>query len=142
MLTKDFSYDLPEELIAQNPVDERGASRMLVLEKELGIVDALFQKLPKYLKSGDLIVLNDTSVIPARLFLEKESGGKVELVLERIIDKEELVVQLRANKTPKLGTVLIFNSKKLFLIKEKILLSIESIFFLAIFSLFLSILAT
>jgi len=120
MLTKDFSYDLPEELIAQNPVDERGASRMLVLEKELGIVDALFQKLPKYLKSGDLIVLNDTSVIPARLFLEKESGGKVELVLERIIDKEELVVQLRANKTPKLGTVLIFNSKKLFLIKEKI----------------------
>jgi S-adenosylmethionine:tRNA ribosyltransferase-isomerase len=120
MLTKDFSYDLPEELIAQNPVDERGASRMLVLEKELGIVDALFQKLPKYLKSGDLIVLNDTSVIPARLFLEKESGGKVELVLERIIDKEELVVQLRANKTPKLGTALIFNSKKLFLIKEKI----------------------
>ena len=120
MLTKDFSYDLPEDLVAQNPVDERGASRMLVLEKELGITDALFQKLPKYLKSGDLIVLNDTAVIPARLFLEKESGGKIELVLERIIDKKELVVQLRANRTPKPGTVLIFNDKKIFLIKKRI----------------------
>jgi len=120
MLTKDFSYDLPEDLIAQNPVDERGASRMLVLEKEYGISDTLFQKFPEYLKSGDLIVLNDTAVIPARLFLEKESGGKIELVLERIIDKEELVVQLRANKTPKPGAVLIFNDKKIFLIKKKI----------------------
>ena len=120
MLTKDFSYDLPEDLIAQNPVDERGASRMLVLEKEYGISDTLFQKFPEYLKSGDLIVLNDTAVIPARLFLEKESGGKIELVLERIIDKKELVVQLRANRIPKPGTVLIFNDKKIFLIKKKI----------------------
>jgi len=120
MLTKDFSYDLPEDLIAQNPVDERGASRMLVLEKEYGISDTLFQKFPEYLKSGDLIVLNDTAVIPARLFLEKESGGKIELVLERIIDKKELVVQLRANKTPKPGTVLVFNDKKIFLIKKRI----------------------
>jgi len=120
MLTKDFSYDLPEDLIAQNPVDERGASRMLVLEEEHGISDTLFQKFPEYLKSGDLIVLNDTAVIPARLFLEKESGGKIELVLERIIDKKELVVQLRANRTPKPGTVLIFNDKKIFLIKKKI----------------------
>ena len=120
MLTKDFSYDLPEDLIAQNPVNERGTGRMLVLEKELGITDALFQKLPEYLKSGDLIILNDTSVIPARLFLKKESGGKVELVLERIISKEELVVQLRANKTPKIGSILIFKNKKIFLIKKKI----------------------
>ena len=77
MLTKDFSYNLPEDLIAQNPADERGTSRMLVLEKGCEISDSLFQKLPEYLQSGDLIVLNDTSVIPARLFLEKESGGKV-----------------------------------------------------------------
>ena len=109
MLTKDFSYNLPENLIAQNPTNERGTSRMLVLEKGCKISDSLFQKLPEYLQSGDLIVLNDTFVIPARLFLEKESGGKVELVLERIINREELIVQLRANKTPKSGTVLIFN---------------------------------
>ena len=120
MLTKDFSYNLPEELIAQNPTDERGASRMLVLEKGYGISDTLFQKLPEYLQSGDLIVLNDTSVIPARLFLEKESGGKVELMLERIIDRQELIVQLRANKTLKSGMALILNDKKIFLIKKKI----------------------
>ena len=107
MLTKDFSYNLPEDLIAQNPADQRGASRMLVLEKGYGISDTLFQKLPEYLQPGDLIVLNDTSVIPARLFLEKESGGKVELMLERIIDKQELIVQLRANKTLKSGMNLI-----------------------------------
>ena len=120
MLTKDFSYNLPEDLIAQNPADERGASRMLVLEKGYGISDTLFQKLPEYLQSGDLIVLNDTSVIPARLFLEKESGGKVELMLERIIDKQELIVQLRANKTLKSGMNLILNDKKIFSIKKKI----------------------
>ncbi len=120
MLTKDFSYNLPEGLIAQNPVDERGNSRMLVLERGLGIADTSFQKLPEYLKSGDLVVLNDTFVIPARLFLEKESGGKVELVLERIIDRKELMVQLRANKTPKSGTILILDDKKMFLVKKKI----------------------
>ena len=120
MLTKDFSYDLADDLIAQNPVDVRGTSRMLVLEKGCKISDSLFRKLPKYLKSGDLIVLNDTSVIPARLYLEKESGGKVELILERIIDKKELIVQLRTNKTPKSGTTLIFNGKRIFLIKKKI----------------------
>ncbi len=120
MLTKDFSYNLPEDLIAQNPADQRGTSRMLVLEKGCGISDTLFQKLPEYLQPGDLIVLNDTSVIPARLFLEKESGGKVELMLERIIDKQELIVQLRANKTLKSGMNLILNDKKIFLIKKKI----------------------
>jgi len=120
MLTKDFSYNLPEDLIAQNPTEERGTSRMLVLEKGRKISDSLFQKLPEYLQSGDLIVLNDTFVIPARLFLEKESGGKVELVLERIINREELIVQLRANKTPKPGAVLTLNDKKIFLIKKKI----------------------
>ena len=61
---------------------------MLVLEEECKISDTKFYKLPEYLKPGDLIVLNDTLVIPARLFLEKESGGKVELVLERIINRE------------------------------------------------------
>ena len=120
MLTKDFSYNLPENLIAQNPTNERGTSRMLVLEKGCKISDSLFQKLPEYLKPGDLIVLNDTSVIPARLFLEKESGGKVELVLERIIDRQELIVQLRANKTIKSGISLILDEKKIFLIKKKI----------------------
>jgi S-adenosylmethionine:tRNA ribosyltransferase-isomerase len=120
MLTKDFSYNLPEDLIAQHPVSNRGTSRMLLLKPECTILDTTFQKLPEYLKSGDLIVLNDTFVIPARLFLEKESGGKVELILERILDRKKLLVQLRANKTPKSGTFLFLNDDKIFQVEEKI----------------------
>ena len=70
MLTKDFSYNLPEDLIAQNPADQRGTSRMLVLEKGCGISDTLFQKLPEYLQPGDLIVLNDTYKSSKELELE------------------------------------------------------------------------
>ena len=120
MLTKEFSYNLPEDLIAQHPVSKRGASRMLVLERECEISDTSFQKLSKHLKSGDLIVLNDTLVIPARLFLEKESGGKVELVLERILSREKLMVQLRTNKTTKSGIFLFINNEKIFQVEEKI----------------------
>ena len=120
MLTKEFSYNLPEDLIAQHPVSKRGASRMLVLEEECKISDTKFYKLPEYLKSGDLIVLNDTLVIPARLFLEKESGGKVELILERILSREKLMVQLRTNKTTKSGIFLFLNNEKIFQVEEKI----------------------
>ena len=120
MLTKEFSYNLPEDLIAQHPVSKRGASRMLVLERECEISDTSFQKLSKHLKSGDLIVLNDTLVIPARLFLEKESGGKVELILERILSRKKLMVQLRANKTTKSGIFLFLNNEKIFQVEEKI----------------------
>jgi S-adenosylmethionine:tRNA ribosyltransferase-isomerase len=120
MLTKDFSYNLPEDLIAQHPVSKRGASRMLVLEEECKISDTKFYKLPEYLKPGDLIVLNDTLVIPARLFLEKESGGKVELILERILSRETLMVQLRTNKTTKSGIFLFLNNEKIFQVEEKI----------------------
>ena len=119
MLTKEFSYNLPEDLIAQHPVSKRGASRMLVLERECEISDTSFQKLSKHLKSGDLIVLNDTLVIPARLFLEKESGGKVELILERILSREKLMVQLRTNKTTKSGIFLFLNNEKIFQVEEK-----------------------
>ena len=120
MLTKEFSYNLPEDLIAQHPVSKRGASRMLVLEEECKISDTKFYKLPEYLKPGDLIVLNDTLVIPARLFLEKESGGKVELILERILSREKLMVQLRTNKTTKSGIFLFLNNEKIFQVEEKI----------------------
>jgi S-adenosylmethionine:tRNA ribosyltransferase-isomerase len=120
MLTKEFSYNLPEDLIAQHPVSMRGASRMLVLEEQCKISDTKFYKLSEYLKPGDLIVLNDTLVIPARLFLEKESGGKVELILERILSREKLIVQLRTNKTTKPGIFLFLNNKKIFQVEEKI----------------------
>ena len=89
MLTKDFSYSLPDSLIAQYPTSERGTSRMLVLAKDHKIFDKKFKDIIGYFNSNDLLVLNDTRVIPARLLLQKESGGKVELILERILDSKK-----------------------------------------------------
>jgi S-adenosylmethionine:tRNA ribosyltransferase-isomerase len=87
MRTSDFDYDLPPELIAQTPVEPRDASRLLVLERKSGeIQHAHFNKLGEFLRAGDLVVLNETRVIPARLYARKDSGGKVELLLLRRLD--------------------------------------------------------
>jgi S-adenosylmethionine:tRNA ribosyltransferase-isomerase len=109
MKTSDFSYDLPEELIAQYPTADRDSSRLLCLDPEGNITDTSFKKFAEYLKPGDLIVLNDTRVIPARLFARKETGGKVEIMLERIRDEKSLLVQLRASKSPKPGIRLLID---------------------------------
>lgn len=114
MKTSDFSYDLPEELIAQYPTKDRDSSRLLCLQPEGKISDSSFKHLADYLKSGDLIVLNDTRVIPARLFAKKETGGKVEIMLERIRDEKTLLVQLRASKSPKAGTKLLLDENTRF----------------------------
>ena len=106
MKTSDFSYDLPEELIAQYPLTDRDSSRLLCLDAEGKITDNMFKSISNYLNPGDLIVLNDTRVIPARLFARKETGGKVEIMLERIRDEKTLLVQLRASKSPKPGSKL------------------------------------
>ncbi len=111
MKTSDFSYELPEELIAQHPASDRDNSRMLCLESGGKITDSAFKQLADYLRSGDLIVLNDTRVIPARLFARKETGGKVEIMLERIRDEKTLLAQLRASKAPKAGTCLLLDEK-------------------------------
>jgi len=120
MLTKDFLYSLPDNLIAQYPANERGESRMLVLDEVRKISDKKFKDIIGYLTSDDLIVLNDTRVIPARLFLEKETGGKVELIIERILNKDKLIAQLRSNRKLKLDTFLFLDNKKIFQIKEKV----------------------
>ena len=120
MLTKDFLYSLPDSLIAQYPASERGESRMLVLDEVRKISDKKFKDIIGYLTSDDLIVLNDTRVIPARLFLEKETGGKVELIIERILNKDKLIAQLRSNRKLKLDTCLFLDNKKIFQIKEKV----------------------
>ena len=111
MLTSDFSYDLPEALIAQYPPTQRDASNMLYLGPGNVLTDSLFIMLPDFLEPGDLIVLNDTQVIPARLFAKKETGGKVEIMIERIQDDKTLLVQLRASKSPKPGTLLLLDDK-------------------------------
>jgi S-adenosylmethionine:tRNA ribosyltransferase-isomerase len=99
VLRTDFAYDLPPELIAQAPLPERSAGRMLVLDRETGaIADRRVRDLPDFLAPGDLLVLNDTRVIAARVFGTKPSGGRVELLLERPVGECEALVQLRASK--------------------------------------------
>jgi S-adenosylmethionine:tRNA ribosyltransferase-isomerase len=99
VLRTDFSYDLPPELIAQAPPPERSAGRMLVLDRATGaIADRRIRDLPDFLGPGDLLVLNDTRVVAARVFGTKPSGGRVELLLERPVGEYEALVQLRASK--------------------------------------------
>jgi len=104
MLTiNDFDFDLPPELIAQHPAPERNRSRLLHVSDE-GVRDRHFSELPQLIAPGDLFVFNDTRVIKARLFGRKESGGQVEVMIERIIDPKHAVAQIRASKSPKPGS--------------------------------------
>ncbi len=99
MLRTDFHFDLPPELIAQRPSAIRSASRMLLLEGASGIRrDLEFRDFPGLLHAGDLLVFNDTRVIPARVFGVKESGGRVEILLERALSADSALVHLRASK--------------------------------------------
>ncbi|WP_040570910.1 tRNA preQ1(34) S-adenosylmethionine ribosyltransferase-isomerase QueA [Methyloversatilis thermotolerans] len=99
----DFDYPLPEELIAQAPLPERSASRLLVLG-ERAPVDAGIRELPQWLQPGDLLVFNDTRVMHARLYGRKDSGGQVEVLVERLTGEREALAQVRASKTPRPGS--------------------------------------
>ncbi len=99
MRRADFHYDLPEDLIAQQPLAERSASRLLTLDGATGaLADRQIRDFPEFLKPGDLLIFNDTRVIPARLFALKESGGKVEVLLERPLEGNQALVHARASK--------------------------------------------
>lgn len=105
MKRTDFHYDLPDELIARYPAPERSASRLLVLDRETGArQDRQFRDLPAFLRPGDLLVFNNTRVIPARLFGQKETGGKVEILVERITGEQTCLAHVRASKSPKPGS--------------------------------------
>jgi S-adenosylmethionine:tRNA ribosyltransferase-isomerase len=103
MQRSDFAFDLPVDLIAQEPLAERAASRLLCLDREGRLVDRGFRDLGGLLRPGDLLVLNDTRVIPARLHGSKDSGGRIEVLVERVLDAHRLLAQVRASKTPQLG---------------------------------------
>ncbi len=103
MRRQDFSYHLPPELIAQTPLAERSASRMLVLGPSGALTDAAVAQLPAYLASGDLLVFNDTRVVAARLAGRKPTGGHVEILLERALAGHEALVQLSASKAAREG---------------------------------------
>jgi S-adenosylmethionine:tRNA ribosyltransferase-isomerase len=100
----DFHYELPPELIAQVPLTERGASRLLTLDGATGALrDLTFADLPSLLAPGDLLVRNDTRVLPARLRGQKDSGGKVEILVERVLSERRLLAQLKASKATATG---------------------------------------
>ena len=107
MKLEDFHYDLPPELIAQYPPAVRSASRLLVLDGPAAR-DAQFVDLPSLLEPGDCLVFNDTRVIPARLHGHKASGGRIEMLVERVLDARRALAHIRASKAPKPGGVLEF----------------------------------
>lgn len=108
MAADDFSYHAPEELIAQRPPEKRGASRLLHLSAGGRLRDRQFADLARLLEPGDLLVVNDTAVIPARLFGTRKSGARVEMLLERFLDPNRALAQLRANRAPRAGQELVF----------------------------------
>ncbi|WP_419596949.1 tRNA preQ1(34) S-adenosylmethionine ribosyltransferase-isomerase QueA [Thiolapillus sp.] len=104
MRTSDFSYDLPRELIAQYPAQRRTGSRLLVVDQDRGLSNRQFGDFPLLLRENDLLVFNDTRVMAARLYGHKETGGKVEILLERLLQENRALAQIRASKSPKAGS--------------------------------------
>ena len=111
MKRTDFSYELPAELIAQRPLAQRSASRLLCLDRQSSdLSDNKFNDLPSLLNPGDLLVFNNTEVIPARLFGRKASGGRIEILVERLLNRQECLAQVRASKSPKPGGKLLLEN--------------------------------
>ena len=107
MRTDDFYFDLPDELIAQKPCEQRSASRLLHLGRTAERLQHLqFTDLPDLINADDLLVFNDTRVIPARLYGQKPTGGKVEVLIERLTSENQCLAHVRASKTPKIGSSL------------------------------------
>jgi len=117
MKLNDFDFDLPKSLIAQYPSRSRTDSRLLVLRDIL--VDSTFSQLGNFLKPNDLLVLNDTKVIPARLFGHKDSGGKVEVLVERLINDHKALVMIKSSRSPKIGSYVVLENKRSFKICDK-----------------------
>ena len=101
----DFDFHLPPELIAQHPASERSSSRLLD-GSELKPIDRIFKTLPLLMQAGDLLVFNDTQVVKARIFGEKTTGGKVELLIERVLPGHRVVAHMKVSKKPSVGATL------------------------------------
>lgn len=121
MLRTDFKYDLPEAQIALHPCKERSGSRLLrVLPETDQLVDGQFRDFPGLLNTGDLLVFNDTRVIPARLHGHKASGGKVEVLVERIIGRHQVLAHVRASKSPRPGSGLLLEPNIVVQVVERV----------------------
>lgn len=120
MNKQDFYFDLPQTQIAQYPLEERSDSRLLSYDRKTGnIAHHAFKDLPDLLRSGDLLVMNDSQVIPARLYGHKASGGQVELLVERIISEHEFLAHIKASKSPKPGTIIHLDKDYVLTVTEK-----------------------
>ena len=117
MKTSDFNYHLPEELIANYPLERRSLSKLLVFNE--AIEHLLFKDIVRYFNKGDLLVVNNTSVIPARIFGNKQSGGSVEVMLERIMEDNQALVQIRAGRSPSIGSYLNLDSYRVQCVNRK-----------------------
>ena len=105
LLRSDFNFDLPHELIADFPSEQRTACRMLCLDGNSGkLEDKIFIDLKQFLRPGDLLVFNDTRVIPARMYGHKDTGGKCEFLIERILNPQQALAHIKASKSPKPGS--------------------------------------
>lgn len=111
MQRTDFQFELPSELIAQYPTENRTASRLLTLDGNSGeLSDRQFSDFPGLLQPNDLLVFNNTKVIPARLLGEKETGGKIEVLVERVLDDKRVLAHVRSSKSPGTGRILILEN--------------------------------
>ncbi|WP_211279494.1 tRNA preQ1(34) S-adenosylmethionine ribosyltransferase-isomerase QueA [Cognaticolwellia mytili] len=112
MRVADFSFELPEELIARYPKADRSASRLMAMNGDSGtITDETFTDLIDHIEPGDLLVFNNTRVIPARLFGQKASGGKLEVLVERLLDENRVLAHIRCSKSPKPGSEILLEGE-------------------------------
>jgi S-adenosylmethionine:tRNA ribosyltransferase-isomerase len=110
MRVADFDFELPDALIARHPLAERRASRLLVLDGPSGaLAHRQFSDLLEYVRPGDLMVFNNTRVIPARLFGQKASGGRLEVLVERVLDSHRVLAHVRSSKSPKPGSTILID---------------------------------
>ena len=120
MKLADFEYHLPEAQIAQHPLPTRRAARLLVVPpREGACADRGIADLPRLLRAGDLVVLNDTRVIPARLHGRKETGGAVEILIERVLDRERALAHVRASKSPRPGSLIVLDDDHRLLVRAR-----------------------
>ncbi|MDP0562070.1 MAG: tRNA preQ1(34) S-adenosylmethionine ribosyltransferase-isomerase QueA [Candidatus Endonucleobacter sp. (ex Gigantidas childressi)] len=120
MQSSDFDFDLPAGQIARYPLEERTRSRLLCLDGSGGkIQHRQFVDIEELMKPGDLLVLNNTRVIPARLYGRKDTGGKIEILMERLLDENKILAHIRSSKSPKLGARLYFADDRIEFVVEK-----------------------
>lgn len=121
MKISDFEYQLPQRLIAQHPAEHRRDARLMVIHRDSGTIEhRRFSDFLEFLNASDLMVFNDTKVIPARFFGKKRTGGRVEIMLERVTGARSAVAQIRASKMPKAGSEIVLNDGEIVLrLKER-----------------------